>query len=71
MCVDVEPGVRTAAAVAWEPADKISLFVLALSLLDRGRCSSVYRSSTPAVAAARAADVAVAGVAAARGCGGP
>ena len=71
MCFDGEPGMRTAAAVAWEAAARTSLLVLALSLLDRGRCSSVYRSSTPAVAAARAADVAVAGVAAARGCGGP
>ena len=46
MCVDVEPGMRTAAAVAWEAAAKISLLVLALSLLDRGCCSSVYCSST-------------------------
>ena len=35
---------RTAAAVAWEAAAKISLLVLALSLLDRGCCSSVYCS---------------------------
>ena len=33
MCVDVEPGMRTAAAVAWGAAAKISLLVLALSLL--------------------------------------
>ena len=46
MCVDVEPGMRTAAAVAWEAAAKISVLVLALSLLDRGCCSSVYCSST-------------------------
>ena len=35
MCVDVEPGMRTAAAVAWEAAAKTSLLELALSLLDR------------------------------------
>ena len=45
MCVDVEPGMRTAAAVAWEAAAKISVLVLALSLLDRGCCSSVYFNS--------------------------
>ena len=39
MCVDVEPGMRTAAAVAWEAAAKISPLVLALSLLDRGCCN--------------------------------
>ena len=43
MCVDVEPGMRTAAAVAWEAAAKISLLVLALSLLDGGCCSSVQQ----------------------------
>ena len=37
---------RAAAAIVWEPAAKISLLVLALSLLDRGCCSSVYCSST-------------------------
>ena len=31
MCVDVESGMRTAAAVAWEAAAKISLFVPVLS----------------------------------------
>ena len=37
MCVDVEPGMRTAAAaVGWEAAAKILLLVLASSLLDRG-----------------------------------
>ena len=46
MRVDVEPGMKTAAAVAWEAAAKIPLHVLALSLLDRGCCSSVYCSST-------------------------
>ena len=46
VCVDVEPGMRTAAAVAWEAAVKISLLVLALSLLDRGCCKSLYFSST-------------------------
>ena len=47
MCVDVEPAMRTAAAVAWEAAVKISLLlVLALSLLDRGCCSSVSCSSS-------------------------
>ena len=40
MCVDVEPGMRTAAAVTWEAAAKISVLVLTLSLLDRGCCSS-------------------------------
>ena len=37
---------RTAAAVSWEAAAKTSLLVLALSLLDRRCCSSVYCSST-------------------------
>ena len=45
MC-DVESGMRTAAAVAWEAAAKISLLVLALSLLDRGCCSNLYCGST-------------------------
>ena len=45
-CVDVEPGMRTAAAVAWEAAAKISLLVLALFLLDRGCCSSAHCSNT-------------------------
>ena len=40
------PGMRTAAAVVWEAAVKISLLVLALSLLDRGCCSSAHCSST-------------------------
>ena len=45
--VDVEPGMRTAAAIGWETTAKISLLVLlALSLLTRGCCSSVYCSST-------------------------
>ena len=62
MCVDVEPGMRTAAAVAWEAAAKISLLVLASSLLDRECCSSVTRCivAAPADAAARAAAVAAA-----------
>ena len=62
---------RTAAAVAWEPAAKISLFELAVSFVDRG-CSGVYCSST-GVAAARAAAITAAapGVGAARGGGGP
>ena len=71
MCVDVEPGMRTAAAVTWEAANKISLLVLALSLIDRGCCSSVYCSSTGCSAARAAAAVAASGVAAARGGGGP
>ena len=70
MCVDVEPGMRTLAAVAWEPAAKISLVVLALLFLDRASCSSVYCSSAGCSAAA-AAVAAAAGVAAARGGGGP
>ena len=44
MCVDVEPRMRTAVAVAWEAAAKISLLVLALSLLDRRCCSSTVLS---------------------------
>ena len=69
MCVDVEPGMRTAAAVAWEAVTKISMLVLALSILDRGCCSSVTRciAAAPGAAAARAV---AAGVAAARE-GGP
>ena len=72
MCVDVEPGMRAAAAVAWEPAAKISLLVLALSLLDRGFAAACI-AAAPGVAAVRAAAVAAAtaGVAAARGGGGP
>ena len=70
---------RTAAAVASEVAGKISLLVLALSLLERECCSRVTRCIVvvPDVAAARAAVVAVvavataAGVAAAGGVGGP
>ena len=62
MCVDVEPGMRTVNAVAREAAVKTSLLVLALSLRDRGCCSSPY------VCAAVAADAA--GDAAARGGGG-
>ena len=59
MCVDVEPGMRTAAAVAWEAAAaEISLLVLAL-----------YLCSIESVAAACIAAVPV--VAAARGGGGP
>ena len=46
MSVDVEPEMGTAAAVAWEAAPKVSLLVLAVSLLDRGCCTSVYCSST-------------------------
>ena len=76
MCVDVEPGMKTAAAVAWEAAPKVSLLVPALSLLDRGCCSSVTRCIVAApgvVAAARAAVVAAASAAgvAAAGGGGP
>ena len=48
MCVDVEPemGTVAAAAVAWEAAAKLSLLVLALSLLDRGvaaACTGWFR----------------------------
>ena len=42
MCVDVEPGMRTAVAVAWEAAAKISLLVLTLYLLDRGSVSYTH-----------------------------
>ena len=59
MCVDVEPGMRTAAAVAWEAAAKISLLVLALSLLDRGVASTCI-AAAPGVAAAVAAATGVA-----------
>ena len=73
MRVDVEPWMRTAAAVAWEAAAKISLLVLALSLLDRGYCSRVYCGSTgccSSTCCCCAAAVA-AGVVAAREGGGP
>ena len=71
MCVDVKPGMRTAAAVAWEAAAKTSLLALALSLLDRGVAAACI-AAAPGVSAARAAVVAAAaGVAAARGGGGP
>ena len=45
-CIDVNPGMRTAAAVEWEAAAKLSLLVLALSVLDRGCCNTVHCSST-------------------------
>ena len=56
MCFDVEPGMRTAAAVAREAAAKISPLVLALSLLDRGVAAACI-AAAPGVAAARAAAV--------------
>ena len=37
VCVDVQPGMRTAVTVAWEATAKVSLLALALSLLDRLR----------------------------------
>ena len=49
MCIDAEPGMRTAAAVAWEAAAKITLLVLAVYLLDGGCCSGVYCISTDRV----------------------
>ena len=70
MGVDVEPGMRIAAAVAWKAAANMPLFVLASSLLDEGCFSSVYCRNTPGVAAA-AAIAAAAGAAASRGDGGP
>ena len=74
MCVDVEPGMRTLAAVAWEPAAKISLVVLAL-FFSIERVAAACIAAAPGVAAARAAAAAAvtaaAGVAAARGGGGP
>ena len=63
MCADVEPGIRTAAAVAWEAAAKISLLVLAFTLC------SMREALQEHVRAAAVAAVA-AGVAAARGGGG-
>ena len=69
MCVDVEPGMRTLAAVAWEPAAKISLVVLAL-FFSIERVAAACIAAAPGVAAARAAAAAAAGVAVARG-GGP
>ena len=72
MCVDVEPGMGTAGAVAWEAAAKISLLVLALSLLDRGCCSSVYCSSTGCCSSTCCCcSCCCCGRAAARGGGGP
>ena len=79
MCVDVQ-GMRTAAAVAWEATAKMSLLVLAISLLDGGCCSIVYCGSTDccnsmcyccAAVAPAAPAPAAAGVAAAREGGGP
>ena len=70
MRVDVELEVRTDATVAQEAADKISLLVLALFLLDRVCCSSVYCSSTGCCSGTFTA-AAAAGVAEARGGGGP
>ena len=66
MCVDVEPGIRTAAAVAWEAAAKISPLALALYF-------SIEGVAAPGVAVARAAAVpaAAAGVAAWLGVHGP
>ena len=73
MCVDVEPGVRTAVAAAWEAATKISLLVLALSFCSIEGVAAACIAAAPGVAAARAgaAVAAAAGVAAARGGGGP
>ena len=73
MCVDVEPGMWTLAAVAWEPAAKISLVVLAL-FFSIERVAAACIAAAPGVAARAAAAAAVAaaaGVAAARGGGGP
>ena len=73
MCVDVEPGTRTAAvAVAWEADAQISLLVLAFSLLDRERVLQQrvlqhHRGVAAARAAVAAAAAAAAGVTAARG----
>ena len=71
MCVDVEPGMRTAAVVAWEAAAKLSLPVLALSLLDRGCLLQQHRVLQQHVrAAVGAVGAAAAGAAPARGGGG-
>ena len=45
-CLPMSNWMRTAAAVAWEPAANMALLVLALYLIGRGCCSSVYCSST-------------------------
>ena len=49
VCIDVNPGMRAAASVAWEAAVKITLMVLPVSLLDRGYCSSVKRCTVAAL----------------------
>ena len=72
MCVDVEPGMRTAAAVAWEPAPKYHCLYWRYLCSIEGVAAACI-AAAPGVAAARAAAVAAAaaGVAAARGGGGP
>ena len=64
MCADVEPGIRTAAAVAWEAAAKISLLVLAFTL-----CS--MREALQEHVRAAAVAAADAGVPTAQGGGAP
>ena len=76
MCVDIEPEIRTAAAVAWEAVAKISLFALVLSLCSIEGDEAECIAAEPGVAAARAAAAAAAaataaGVATARIGGGP
>ena len=69
MCDDVEPGMKTAAAVAWEPAAKISLTACTGVIFARQRVWQqrvLQQHRVTAVAAA-----ADAGVAAAREGGGP
>ena len=79
MCVDVEPGMRTAAAVAWEPPPKYHCLYWRCLCSIEG-VSTACIAAAPGVAAAHAAAVAcaagvaaaaAAGVAAAREGGGP
>ena len=71
MCVDVEPDMRTAAAVAWEVAAKTSLYWRYICSIEDVAAACI--AVAPGFAAARAAAVAAAAAraAAARGGGGP
>ena len=71
MCIDVEPGMRTAAAVTWDAAEPKYHCLYWRYLCSIESIASACIAAVPGVAAARADAVAAAGVAAARGGGGP
>ena len=73
MCVDVEPGMRAAAAVAWKPAAKITLLLYWRYLCSIEGVADACIATALGVAAARATAPAAdaAGVEATRRGGGP